>query len=335
MLTKELDALTGLLSRTAAERMVNEALCAGSGGAVLLLDIDKFQEINYRHGHLAGDEALHQVGYVLAKMMINRPVARVGGDEFMVFFPELVTADAANQWAVQIRARLAQIKVQDTDTALSIRLGYSLRQEGDSFDSLLARAGKMLREERRPGRRRSADRPAPKPAPRLQTDTGLIARELREPDPAQGAFYQSYEAFQVIFRFLERSLCRPPTLHSKADISVVLFTLMGQQQELPPPECLEQQMRLLWEEIQDNLRLSDMFIQYSSCQYLVLLLGADSAAAKAVAERISRGFYAKIPPDAPEVVVHHNFPLQPTQLHRNGEATPQRKEEAHADCSAP
>jgi diguanylate cyclase (GGDEF)-like protein len=95
------DALTGCLNRRGfEERAVAEVSAAARRarpGAVLLLDVDHFKEVNDRHGHAAGDELLRWV--VLTMKECVRPadaIGRIGGDEFAVLFAEIEPSDAVD-----------------------------------------------------------------------------------------------------------------------------------------------------------------------------------------------------------------------------------------------
>lgn len=313
----EQDGLTGLLNRATAESRINQELHAAPQGAMLLLDIDNFKLINDKYGHLAGDEALHELSYVLEKMLAGRLVARVGGDEFLAFLPEITQESELMQRVAQVEARLSQIHVGNTDAFLSVTLGAALGQAGDDYLSLFARADERLLQEKHTRRDRQTVRTGGKRSNKFSMDTSLIANDLREQTLPMGAFCQSYEAFQSIFRFLERSLCRQNPDEAKNKSTVVLFTLADRTDAVPLPECREQQMLLLWEEIENGLRLNDIFVQYSSVQYLVLLYGTDEAAAELVSKRICSGFYDKISGNTEGLILHHSFPLKPAQKKRN------------------
>jgi diguanylate cyclase (GGDEF)-like protein len=87
------DALTGLPNRRAADvtfrRMAAHAGRTLSPLAVLLLDLDRFKQINDRHGHDQGDQALAVVGQVLmASIRASDFAARYGGEEFLVLLPD-------------------------------------------------------------------------------------------------------------------------------------------------------------------------------------------------------------------------------------------------------
>jgi diguanylate cyclase (GGDEF)-like protein len=93
------DPLTGCLNRRGfEERAVAEIAAAcrrASQGAVLVLDIDHFKEVNDRHGHAAGDELLHWVVDTLnATVRTADAIGRLGGDEFAVLFADVDSAGA-------------------------------------------------------------------------------------------------------------------------------------------------------------------------------------------------------------------------------------------------
>ncbi|HEX3831527.1 MAG TPA: diguanylate cyclase [Solirubrobacteraceae bacterium] len=87
------DALTGLPNRRAADETIRR-LTAHAGRTlsplgVLLLDLDRFKQINDRHGHEHGDQALAIVGQVLtASIRASDFAARYGGEEFLILLPD-------------------------------------------------------------------------------------------------------------------------------------------------------------------------------------------------------------------------------------------------------
>jgi diguanylate cyclase (GGDEF)-like protein len=105
------DALTGLpnrtLLRTRIDTMIAETAPDGAGAALLLLDIDRFKEVNDTLGHDAGDALLVQIAARLNAVM--RPgdvIARLGGDEFAVLLPWTSSAQAAADVAARVERAL-------------------------------------------------------------------------------------------------------------------------------------------------------------------------------------------------------------------------------------
>jgi diguanylate cyclase (GGDEF)-like protein len=86
------DALTGLANRRRWDAELASACAAarerGTPLAVVLVDIDHFKQVNDRHGHAGGDEALRRVaGLIASRIRGGDVVARLGGDELAVLMP--------------------------------------------------------------------------------------------------------------------------------------------------------------------------------------------------------------------------------------------------------
>ncbi len=101
------DALTGLYNRRHLdERLASELAAAQRHGrpvSLLMVDIDHFKAVNDEHGHLAGDEALKMVAFVLRGAVRKEDVlARYGGEEFVVIARE-TALDGARALAERIR----------------------------------------------------------------------------------------------------------------------------------------------------------------------------------------------------------------------------------------
>jgi diguanylate cyclase (GGDEF)-like protein len=86
------DPLTGLANRRRWDAELVAACAtaraAGTSVAVLLVDVDRFKEVNDRHGHGGGDEALRLIADALtSRVRAGDVVARLGGDELAVLLP--------------------------------------------------------------------------------------------------------------------------------------------------------------------------------------------------------------------------------------------------------
>lgn len=106
----ETDPLTGLLNRKGFEARLdaerNRTARSARPLAVAFLDCDSFKAWNDRHGHAAGDRLLVTVADTLKSHVRNYDsVARIGGDEFAILFPE-AGADAARAAIARVHASL-------------------------------------------------------------------------------------------------------------------------------------------------------------------------------------------------------------------------------------
>ncbi len=93
------DSLTSLLNRQHTFKLLEEqADIAGSCGkklAVALLDIDLFKQVNDNFGHAAGDEVLRTFGALVRDNFRKTDITgRIGGEEFLLIFPDTDIADA-------------------------------------------------------------------------------------------------------------------------------------------------------------------------------------------------------------------------------------------------
>jgi diguanylate cyclase (GGDEF)-like protein len=105
------DPLTGLLNRAAMDRLIEDAKTRDpeerAPYCLLMIDIDYFKQINDRHGHLLGDEALRAVAAAVTASIRKGDVAvRYGGEEFLVVLPGTELAGAA-EVAHRIREAVA------------------------------------------------------------------------------------------------------------------------------------------------------------------------------------------------------------------------------------
>ncbi len=107
------DALTGLPNRTLFNDRAEQALLRagrnGSGFTIMLIDLDRFKEVNDTLGHLSGDLLLREIGERLRQTLRRSDtVARLGGDEFGVVAPDLSDAHVARMLADKLRHELAR-----------------------------------------------------------------------------------------------------------------------------------------------------------------------------------------------------------------------------------
>jgi diguanylate cyclase (GGDEF)-like protein len=106
------DGLTGIKTRRffweALSSEWKRASRSGRPFSVVLIDLDKFKDVNDTFGHLEGDLVLARVGRLLEqRCRQSNVVARYGGDEFVILMPE-TTIDQAHSLAERLRLWLAQ-----------------------------------------------------------------------------------------------------------------------------------------------------------------------------------------------------------------------------------
>jgi diguanylate cyclase (GGDEF)-like protein len=141
------DSLTDLpnrvLFRDRASQAILRARRQGGSVAVMLIDLDRFKDINDTLGHHHGDLLLTRIGPQLRDVLrTSDTVARLGGDEFAILLPEFSDPRSAAGVARKILERLEDPFVLD---ALTLQVGASIGiacfpDHGDDVDTLIQRA---------------------------------------------------------------------------------------------------------------------------------------------------------------------------------------------------
>ena len=141
------DRLTELPNRVFFRRSAEEAIgSAGRDGrtvSVLIMDLNRFKEINDTLGHLHGDLLLQQVAARLQETVrAGDTVARLGGDEFAVLLPRVDGIEAAEGLARRLLAALkAPVVINGVSLTVEASIGVAcFPDHGDGVDLLLQRA---------------------------------------------------------------------------------------------------------------------------------------------------------------------------------------------------
>lgn len=145
------DPLTSLPNRTMLFERLDQALIAARRGhhsALLLLDLDRFKDVNDSLGHPTGDHLLQEVAQrVLACVRGNDLVARLGGDEFAILMAaESRAPEAASALAARLIAELGRsVELEGHQFAISTSIGIALiDDQAKGADTLMRNADLAL-----------------------------------------------------------------------------------------------------------------------------------------------------------------------------------------------
>jgi diguanylate cyclase (GGDEF)-like protein len=150
------DPLTGMLTRRAleerAEELAHQSRLESEPVGVIVGDLDQLKELNDRHGHPAGDEALRSAARgILAELRAFDLAYRVGGDEFVVLLPGS-GLEQAREMAERLGAAVPN--GAEDGIPLSMSFGFDASAPGEvfDFDEVYRRADAKLIEVKRKNR---------------------------------------------------------------------------------------------------------------------------------------------------------------------------------------
>jgi diguanylate cyclase (GGDEF)-like protein len=139
------DDLTGLINRRRFQEELGRHLVQGRRyglrGALLVLDLDGFKQVNDTHGHSAGDRVLCAVADALrSRLRESDIVARLGGDEFAVLLPRESPLEAELVCRSLEQAISAEVSIPGNGR-IEASVGFAAFEQGvESVDEVLATA---------------------------------------------------------------------------------------------------------------------------------------------------------------------------------------------------
>ena len=162
-----IDPVTKVLNRHGSEeRLYKEVENARGRGlplSIAFVDVDRFKDINDRHGHSIGDQCLRIVSWRLRNQLRrNDAIGRYGGDEFLVVLPGRRGDEAlaiAQRMCTAVNCR--PLSMADASLPATLSIGIAELERGESMASLFERADAALYASKAGGRDRATSAAAP------------------------------------------------------------------------------------------------------------------------------------------------------------------------------
>ena len=153
------DSLTGLANRTEfRNRFVDMAASAqrhAQSLVLMLLDLDRFKDVNDRLGHTAGDALLQQAAHRMRAVVRDTDfIARFGGDEFVVLLPDAQSPQEAGAVAEKLVASLSRpFHISEREVQIGTSIGLAAYpQDAPDLDQLFMKADLALYRAKAAGR---------------------------------------------------------------------------------------------------------------------------------------------------------------------------------------
>lgn len=156
-----LDGLTRVFNRGAFERTLTRLHRVGTLSAqpfcLMITDLDHLKQINDKHGHRTGDDALRLFADCLVRGFPRKSdfIGRYGGDEFVVILPQ-TRLDQSERLATRFLEATRRLEVVKDGTVLRLTasIGLAELKRGESSESWLERADRALYQAKTGGRDR-------------------------------------------------------------------------------------------------------------------------------------------------------------------------------------
>lgn len=284
------DALTGLNNRPFLEKKLGELIDDDRSGTLFMIDLDNFKKMNDTYGHMVGDEVLKTFAEVL-KMFARKDdiLCRLGGDEFVTFYTDLTEREIVAQKATDIiRVFSDKMGAMGYGGIVSVSIGAKITLGDESFEEIYDRADKTLYLVKNGGKNayRIYDEDIDESADKIsQINTNTTLERIHNMmldgmADNKGAFHVDYNEFKKMYDFAMRCVIR-----SRRKVQIVLFTIEA------PENVQEKAMDLFVQSVISSLRNVDTGTQYSSTQYVLIIMDADLADGREVAGRVIGRFH--------------------------------------------
>jgi diguanylate cyclase len=290
------DALTKLSNRRAFDACLEESLQKfrkdGRPFSLLIFDVDHFKQFNDTHGHLAGDEVLRQVGRTLARSVKNGDLpCRYGGEEFAIIMTSTAAAEAQVA-AERVRRSIEAMTVPFAGKTLRVTASIGTAEciTGEEAAQLVRRADDSVYASKKAGRNCShwhngvesipinapGKQPAPKPAEQAAPAKLALPSLASAPLPDRAAFTD-----QLRRRIAESHRSGEPlsVLHFRVKDYEKLETTYG----TAVGSLLLDSLATF---IGSTLRDMDMLGKLDAGEFVVMLPGSSSSAARIVGQRV-------------------------------------------------
>ena len=288
-LTEEatLDKLTGLMNKANGTSKIEE-FCKTETGALMIFDLDSFKAVNDLYGHDMGDKVLEVFAEIVRDNTREDDVAtRIGGDEFMVFFKNIISEEAVEALTKRINEQLLEKASALMGPDFIIPMGISVGavfvpKHGKEFTELFQYADSCLLNVKQHGKHGyEIYRPRALRGLALADDLDKelirLTHIAEERDIARHAMLLGQDAFITNYRFIMRLIkCY------KRKATKVLFSLKEKEEDGHIYDVAAE----FGEVLKNALRKSDIMMQNKVNQFFLLLPGLADEDASVVIERV-------------------------------------------------
>lgn len=287
--SENFDFLTGLPMRNAGEKLAAR-LMEEHDGCLIFMDMDNLKQINDIYGHKAGDRALKVFGSILASQKADAASCRLGGDEFLLFVPD-ISRDASAQLAKNIFAQFQAAKESDLEIrGAAMSAGLCMTHRGQAFADCYVKADKALYYVKQNGKENFFFYQQMEQENLAQggtsKDLATVAKALQESGTYSGALDLDYRDFAKLYAYMNQ-LSQRYAYHCY----LVMVTMSTTPDAVMYIENIEQALSCMEQAIRRKIRAVDICTRNSSMQYLIILFESEEKQIPPIMERIFAQYY--------------------------------------------
>ncbi len=258
----DIDALTGLLNKTASQQKISES-CRKHPGVLMIIDLDSFKLVNDLYGHDVGDKILIRFAELIKETIYASDLAgRMGSDVFIVFCQNIQDESKVIEKAIFLNEKISAAAKEIIGKDINIPFGASMGavfipSDGTDFSILYKKADRALYEAKQTGKHSCSfygDEDINQSDRKKLLDMQLI---LGERIISNGAYFVEINGFKEIYRMFVR-LVR----NYKRDVQIMQITLNTENSD-----ALDGFRELLL----NSLQPSDCVTQNGKKQFLILM----------------------------------------------------------------
>ena len=287
--SENFDFLTGLPMRNAGEKLAAR-LMEEHDGCLIFMDMDNLKQINDIYGHKAGDRALKVFGSILASQKADAAACRLGGDEFLLFVPD-ISRDASAQLVKNIFAQFQAAKASDLEIrGAAMSAGLCMTHRGQAFADCYVKADKALYYVKQNGKENFFFYQQMEQENLAQggtsKDLATVARALQESGTYSGALDLDYRDFAKLYAYMNQ-LSQRYAYHCY----LVMVTMSTTPDAVMYIKNIEQALSCMEQAIRRKIRAVDICTRNSSMQYLIILFESEEKQIPPIMERIFAQYY--------------------------------------------
>lgn len=265
--TKNYDYLTGLPVRNVGQKMIASSM-QKTNGCLIFLDMDNLKKINDVYGHKAGDRALKSLGKLLLDIPLDKITCRMGGDEFLLFLPNVSSEQAENTISILIKQFKESIEKDSETHFAALSAGMLMTTKNDNFEDACSKADKALYYVKQNGKNNYSfyNQIQHKNTSNNTADLKLIAKSLQTSGNYSGALSLDFREFTRQYEYIHQLMAR-----NQWNCYLIMVTMETVQDTLPYIEEIEEALTHMGEAIHKSIRKVDVCTRYSAMQYLIIL----------------------------------------------------------------